>query len=266
MSYALESKEESQRLTKQNSTDAYDFKKESEFFSIRPYSRVLDVGCGNGEVTQYLADKNQTCKFIGVDASSERIKEAHKNPSVYDFINCNIDKLDSVFGNRAFDCVFTRFCLQHLPDPKLALQKYWCLLVDDGRLIVVETDRLMVGLIHSNSELAEMLEVFQEKIECNLNMGSQLPTIVKEAGFEVISERREIFKFETAEELTKEYENNASRLGQCFESLVRIFGDNEKAKRFKELYLMEMVNPANSYSIAKHIFELRKIPRGTKES
>ena len=266
MAYALESKKESQRLTKQNETPAYDYRRETDYFSFPNSSNVLDLGCGNGEVTNFLSKKFPQSKFTGVDASIDRIKEAWKYSGPFRFLKSDIENLKNTLNGKKFDFIFTRFCLQHLPDPKKALQDCYFILKEDGKMIVIETDRLMIGLIHSNEELAEMLDKFKEEIPCNLNMASELPAIVKDAGFEIISERREIFKFESELEKEAEYTNNARRLDQCFNSLVTIFGSEDRAHRFRNLYLEEMASPKNSYFIAKHIFELSKIPRGTKES
>ncbi|MBU4348150.1 class I SAM-dependent methyltransferase, partial [Patescibacteria group bacterium] len=68
-------------------------------------SRVLDVGCGAGRTTYFIAKKG--CKVIGTDIAVPLIEQASKSYPEIDFKVMDARKLD--FEDNVFDAVFFSF-------------------------------------------------------------------------------------------------------------------------------------------------------------
>ena len=94
--------------------------------------RVLDVGCGTGELAELIA-KRGAVEVTGVDFSKEAIKTAR---SIRDHTNLGFACIDvlNVFGN--FDVVVALGMLEHVADPRAFLEKFKSLLAPNGSLII----------------------------------------------------------------------------------------------------------------------------------
>jgi len=88
---------------------------------IQPSWDVLDVGCGNGALTQ---DLSRHCRYVlGIDKSKEKIEEAKRRCSA-EFICA--DATGYVFERR-FDAVVLSNVLEHIEDRVGFLKKLKCL-------------------------------------------------------------------------------------------------------------------------------------------
>lgn len=73
--------------------------------TVRPGSFVVDLGCGNGALTQKLAEKYEV---LGIDASPDMLAKAKELHSNIDFMRANAcdfslkTKADAVFSNAVF--------------------------------------------------------------------------------------------------------------------------------------------------------------------
>ena len=97
---------------------------------IPPNSRVLDLGCGDGMLLQWLCEK-RNCRGYGVEISSEKVNECiNKNINV---IQADIDGGLSIFDKNKFDVVILSQALQATLKTELVLQKISSL----GKKVVV---------------------------------------------------------------------------------------------------------------------------------
>ena len=109
---------------------------------FRPDMRVLDVGCGLGFVTCWLARQvGRYGKVIGVDCSEEQIQIAKENATKQklhniEFIVSSIYDLDQL--GMDFDLVFCRFILVHLDQPERALNMMYKVVKSQGILVCDE--------------------------------------------------------------------------------------------------------------------------------
>jgi len=89
---------------------------------VKDGDEILDVGCGNGRLTQMTNDQFPMTSYMGVDFSEKLIdiaKEKFENNKIK-FAVGNVLNLD--LGERKFDSVFMFAVLNHIPGEELQLR------------------------------------------------------------------------------------------------------------------------------------------------
>lgn len=130
--------------------------------SLPYYSNIIDVGCGIGGTTRYLA-MNMGCKVTGITISGQQVKMARDltarlsgvDESTLDsnafmkfgegnvrYLELDAEKIDDYFGQReekgSFDCVWISEALSHLPGKVLFFQNALRLLKPSGKLVIAD--------------------------------------------------------------------------------------------------------------------------------
>ncbi|MBV8177396.1 MAG: methyltransferase domain-containing protein [Mycobacterium sp.] len=110
---------------------------------LRPGMRVLDVGCGPGDVSFIAAGLvGSTGSVLGVDAAPEmvelaRSRAAEKGLSAVQFTQAAVD---AITVDEPVDAVVGRLILMHLPDPAAALRHLSALVRPGGVIAFSEND------------------------------------------------------------------------------------------------------------------------------
>jgi trans-aconitate 2-methyltransferase len=100
----------------------------------RPGMRVIDLGCGSGELTRLLHDQLGASETIGIDRS-ERMFEKTKSQSSdgLRFLRADIESFDPP---GKFDLVFSNAALQWVPEPAQTIRKLAGWLTEAGQLAI----------------------------------------------------------------------------------------------------------------------------------
>ncbi|HOP64784.1 MAG TPA: class I SAM-dependent methyltransferase [Spirochaetota bacterium] len=85
---------------------------------IEDGARVVELGCGPGNITKYLYEKNSTLKIRGIDLSEEMIKLAGCNVPQAEFEVKDIRKLD--FRAGSCDAIVAAFCFPFIDNSEAA--------------------------------------------------------------------------------------------------------------------------------------------------
>jgi len=93
-------------------------------------NRVLDIGCGAGEMLLELKRLGKASEVVGVD-----VVEMDQRSKLDDFINGDIEAMDLPYKEH-FDVIICADLLEHLVDPWGALRKIKGYLKQDGRIIL----------------------------------------------------------------------------------------------------------------------------------
>jgi len=100
-------------------------------------SRVADLGCGTGTLSQLLAEDGYAVD--GVDFSPEMVRRARSKAGSFPGTSFVIgDAGDPPLDDGSYDVVLSRHVLWALPDPAAAVARWAHLLTPDGRLVLVE--------------------------------------------------------------------------------------------------------------------------------
>jgi SAM-dependent methyltransferase len=98
--------------------------------------RILDVGCGKGELLAEIAARYPGSERYGVDLSTARLREAAERSGLrVTLVEADIQKA-LPFPGAFFDRTFCTETLEHLKDPDRCLREIGRILKADGRAIL----------------------------------------------------------------------------------------------------------------------------------
>jgi SAM-dependent methyltransferase len=156
-------------------------------------SRVLEVGCGVGAQTVYLAAASPGAHIVAFDISSQSLAQARARmagvtapPGGPRLAWCRANLHGLPFADGAFDHMFVCFVLEHLPDPQQALARFRRVLRPGGTITVVEGDHGS-AFYHPNSAYARAVIDCQVRLQSaaggNALIGRQLHPLLVGAGY-----------------------------------------------------------------------------------
>lgn len=105
--------------------------------------RVLDVGCGAGQLTMKLAQQSRVKEAVGIDLSHDLVDEARRIAEEQG-INATFMQVDAAempFPDGAFDLVVSTLSLHHWNDPQRVLQEIARILSPGGRAVIFDIRR-----------------------------------------------------------------------------------------------------------------------------
>lgn len=146
--------------------------------------RVLDVGCGSGELTRVLREETGG-EVIGVDADRTLLAEVAPPVALGDATRLP-------FADDAVDLVVCQALLINLPDPAAALAEF--ARVARERVAVIEPDNSAVTVestVDAEPALARRArQLYLDGVETDVTLGASAADLFPEAGLSVVSTRR----------------------------------------------------------------------------
>jgi ubiquinone/menaquinone biosynthesis C-methylase UbiE len=156
--------------------------------------RIMDAGCGTGNMTIELARRFPDAEIVGIDFSENSLTRAKMLAQDLNIKNVEFRYHDLTEGfpfeerERMYNFVVCIGCLHHTPDPRLCLRQLRTILAKDGLLMVVvygkygrvetEIRRKFISLLRqitgkSNSELLYLCKQTITEPFLNLNSYSK---------------------------------------------------------------------------------------------
>ena len=154
---------------------------------IRPGMRVLDLGCGAGDVSFVAADLvGPGGSVVGVDRSPDalaraRLRARQRGLTQVQFVEGDIN--DPAPGG-PFDAIVERGALWLVPDPAAVLRRRATVLRPGGLVVPIEIDLSTIRSLPENPLLTQVKSWLVESFaKAGMSMlGPRLRTIVEEAG------------------------------------------------------------------------------------
>lgn len=155
---------------------------------LRPGMRVLDVGCGPGDVS-FIAARlvGPTGTVLGVDAAPEMLELARARATEKGFSTVHFMQaaIDAIALDEPVDAVIGRFILMHLPDPAASLRQLSNRVRPGGVIAFAENDitgtRSIPDIPLFGQVTAGIVRAF-EAMGLSPQFGTTLHTIFADAG------------------------------------------------------------------------------------
>ena len=154
---------------------------------IEPYieegTKILDCGCGTGEILKYL-ERNGKFKLYGLDFAVDALRKLRNNHGIH-LINSSLPSLpvkDSVF-----DTIILSEVLEHLWRHRTMIKEIWRVLTDNGNIIVTVPDNCLGPLTcmehirqYNNETLTKLLSKYfhVQEVKSFRDKGHNSPTLM----------------------------------------------------------------------------------------
>jgi SAM-dependent methyltransferase len=114
--------------------------------------RVLDIGCGMGDVTMLVAELvGPAGRVVSIDLDQASIENAHRRASTFGFDNATFQRADiSTFSDaERFDAIVGRLILEFLPDTAAIISRL-CRLLKPGGIMALQEPTWKIWLAYTS--------------------------------------------------------------------------------------------------------------------
>ncbi|MFW6066043.1 MAG: class I SAM-dependent methyltransferase [Planctomycetota bacterium] len=146
---------------------------QAELLDLRSGEDLLEVGCGTGKTTGWLAGQVAPGRVTAIDFSEKMIELARRKPLDADFA-C-LDVCSDDLGRDVYDVILCFHSFPHFRDQRSALENFAAALKPSGRLIVMH----LVGSERLNQFHADLSGPVKGDV---LPVGDQWPPLLDAAG------------------------------------------------------------------------------------
>jgi ubiquinone/menaquinone biosynthesis C-methylase UbiE len=158
---------------------------------LKPGMRVLDVACGVGTVTCWIAEQvGASGAVVAADISPDQLAVARATWAACDGLQpvefIEASAYDMGLPAESFDLVYTRLLLCHLNQPKHAIAEFYRVLKPGGVFVCQDlygSGMLSVPLTDAWTRSMEIIFAFGSCIGVDYDHGLKLPTRMRDAGF-----------------------------------------------------------------------------------
>lgn len=118
------------------------------FANADPVETILEIGCGIGLTTNFIASRFATAKITALDYDSDQLKIAYKSrrSNAISFVKGDATQLQ--FEDQSFDLIFQIFAFHHIPDYKSAMKEVYRTLKPNGRFLCLEIPVKSVNILN----------------------------------------------------------------------------------------------------------------------
>lgn len=157
---------------------------------LRPGMSCLDLGCGGGHVTRYLARSvGESGSAVGIDADPDILVLAKAETDGISNIEFRAGDARDGLGVGQYDLVYARFLLSHISEPErcIGAMTRAC---RAGGIVVVEDTHFAGSFCHPPSPAYDRyVDLYQQVVRRrggDPNIGPKVPGLLREAGVEDI--------------------------------------------------------------------------------
>jgi tocopherol O-methyltransferase len=152
---------------------------------LKPKSKVLDVGCGIGGTSIYLAQKYQ-CNVTGITISPVQVEMANRAASQLHLANepkFKVEDANNITLNERFDIIWSVECIGHLDNRPNLFKRAYELLKPGGRMCIADwlaDDHL------SQSDKEKYIEPIEKGMLISLSTLSEYKEHIDRNGFRLL--------------------------------------------------------------------------------
>ena len=171
----------------------------STFLGLKPGMKIVDVGCGTGDFTRYIASLVPgKHRIIGVDLRTNNLRSAEKQTKKEGMTGITFRKGDAYnipVEDGWADLVCCRTLLMHLTTPLKAVQEMSRVAREGGAVAAFEPGRFHSSYVPDDEKLSKIadklalsyIDGVRKREGKNFDIGNRLPTIFHQAGLHDIA-------------------------------------------------------------------------------
>lgn len=159
---------------------------------VQSGDRLMDCGCGPGTMTVELASRVAPGMVTGVDIAASQVDHARQHAAEKGVGNVTFYRASCYalpFEDDTFDSILCHALMEHLSDPRCAVEEFRRVLKPGGHVGLCSPDWSGLLLAPPSRELSEAAEAYAGLQETNggdLRIGHKLGAYLAEAGFQDI--------------------------------------------------------------------------------
>ena len=101
--------------------------------------RILDVGCGIGQLAQELAQRRPACEIVGCDASPDMMARAVRDYPAPN-LRYHLGPVEAMERSSGFDALVCTHAFPYFPDKPASMGAMAALLRPGGRLLIIQAN------------------------------------------------------------------------------------------------------------------------------
>lgn len=160
---------------------------------LMPDMNVLDMGCGSGITSSYMAEYVHAGSVLGVDLSETLIENAEHLKQTRNISNLKF-KVGDIYSLKPsggeFDFIYCRFLFQHLKEPEKALRNLAGILKPKGIMCIVDIDDSWLTLYPESEDVGSLISRSARSQKADGGdryVGRKLASYLYSAGFSEIN-------------------------------------------------------------------------------
>lgn len=186
-SYLIDSDAEMLRLERQAAI--YGTADDLAHLALRPTDRVLDAGCGSGQITRTIAAAVPQGQATGIDREPRYIDYARRRAQADGLSNIAFTEgnlLALPFENGAFDVVWSKHVLQWIRQPEAALAEFVRVTRPGGLVVAANFDGFLLQHFPEDSVVQANTRRWFDAARAEMGfdnwIGRKLPSLFQAAG------------------------------------------------------------------------------------
>lgn len=148
----------------------------------QPGERILDLGCGDGELAKVMLDLG--CDVVGIDSSQNMVEAAQQRG-----VDARVVDAQQMEFSNEFDAVFSNAALHWMPEQAQLIQRAYLALKTGGRFVVEMGGQGNIAILCSvmESVLADLDIDFASRNPWTFPSSEEQQALLQAAGFTVES-------------------------------------------------------------------------------
>lgn len=112
-------------------------KKTIAYLNIKKNSKILDAGCGTGNLLKILSKRNDL-KLFGIDISEEMLKIAKEK--LNEKAKLKLESVQEINFKNKFDYIFSVDAFHHYSEQEKVMKNFYISMKKNGKLIIADLD------------------------------------------------------------------------------------------------------------------------------
>ncbi len=231
---------------------------------------ILDIGCGEGQLTQVFARLYPGARVVGIDLDEKAIDVARRSARGLPNVQFEAGNIMERLPEGPFDLVYGSLVLMHIQNTAKVLQLIYQVLNPGGYLWTKDLHPSIAQVIDhpAYERLSNWMNMAMERINSPWQIGGEMPAHLSAAGFNVLRTDREIYVMgnKNAEErITMSVNLGAIYNARSLMSKLLHVPESEIEKAYKEVLdaMMAPDGPRGEYIYVNTISQRSENANGT---